>query len=615
MRVTTRASPLPLRERVVDPSKTRIERVRGACTNTPHPAHCSLRSHEPPSPTRGEGDCGKWLLSSHAHPRDRHPESRERPADGPALRLDRGGARADLRPDGYRQFRPRRVPDAGDVCDVRARRRLRARPAALGAARCRGAVRVRRADLSRRDPLRHARQNQRRHGADLRHLRARHRHARPGAIFVHARLPLDPGFLARRQDREPRRHLFARAAARRRADLHYGLHRALSPHQPHRFRPRARGDTRGFRGGGAGRHRQEPRVRARLGTGRGAGRARRRHHGDLLLHLSRRRRLVRADRLCHRGARRLRQRVRRLHRRHPGGPGRGRDRDGAAGLAEIGGHLRRLSRRGVPATARPVRIAVMVYLKKSAFRARRLRDLVVAVVIAVVIAALPLFVSDVYVQNILVLTLMYAALSQSWNILGGYCGQISLGHALYFGLGAYVSTLLFVNLGIPPTIGMFAGGLVGAAGALLVGWPCFRLSGHYYAIATVVVGEIGYLLFLNWDFVGGATGVYVPFKGESWATLQFRTAKLPYHYLVLAFAACTWLAAWLIEGSRWGFAWRAVKDDVVAARSLGVRIFPSKMAAAGISGFFTGVGGAIYAQYVGYIDPDSVLAGSFSILI
>ena len=84
---------------------------------------------------------------------------------------------------------------------------------------------------------------------------------------------------------------------------------------------------------------------------------------------------------------------------------------------------------------------------------------------------------------------------------------------------------------------------------------------------------------------------------------------------MLAFAAVTWIAAWIIEGSRWGYSWRAVKDDAAAASSLGVRIFPSKMAAAAISGFFTGVGGAIYALYVGYIDPDSVLAGPFSILI
>ena len=156
---------------------------------------------------------------------------------------------------------------------------------------------------------------------------------------------------------------------------------------------------------------------------------------------------------------------------------------------------------------------------------------------------------------------------------------------------------------------------MGGLGALLVGWPCFRLSGHYYAVATVVVGEIGYLLFINWDAVGGASGLTVPIAGRSWLFLQFGTSKLPWIYITLAFAAVAWIVAYLVEGSRWGYSWRAVKDDVTAARSLAVRVFPSKMAAAAISGFLTGVGGAIYAQYVGYIDPDSILAGSFSILI
>jgi branched-chain amino acid transport system permease protein len=246
---------------------------------------------------------------------------------------------------------------------------------------------------------------------------------------------------------------------------------------------------------------------------------------------------------------------------------------------------------------------------------RRRRELLVAAIVLVLLALLPLAVHDVYFQNLIILTILFAGLAQAWNILGGYCGQISLGHALYFGIGGYVSTLLFVRAGLPPTFGMVAGGAVGALAALLVGWPCFRLSGHYYAIATVVVGEIGYLLFLNWDFIGGASGVYVPFTRESLVDLQFRVSKLPWHYVVLGFAAIAWLAAFLVEGSRWSYSWRAIKDDVIAARSLGVRVFPSKMAAAGMSGFLTAMGGAIYAQYVGYIDPDSVMAGSLSILI
>ncbi len=251
----------------------------------------------------------------------------------------------------------------------------------------------------------------------------------------------------------------------------------------------------------------------------------------------------------------------------------------------------------------------------NAITKRRRLELVVGAVVLAILAVLPLPIRDVYTQNLIILTILYAGLAQAWNILGGYCGQISLGHGLYFGIGAYVSTLLFVNAGLSPLIGMFAAGAVGSVVALLVGWPCFRLSGHYYAIATVVVGEIGYLLFLNWDFVGAATGVYVPFHGQSWANLQFRTTKLPFHYIVLTFAAMTWIVAWLLEGSRWGYSWRAMRDDVTAARSLAVRVFPSKMAAAAISGFFTGLGGAIFAQYVGYIDPDSVLSANISILI
>ncbi len=251
----------------------------------------------------------------------------------------------------------------------------------------------------------------------------------------------------------------------------------------------------------------------------------------------------------------------------------------------------------------------------NAITRRRRRELVSGCAVLLLAALLPLLIQDTYTRNLLIITILFAGLSQAWNILGGYCGQISLGHALYLGIGAYVSTMLFVNAGVPPSVGMFAGGAVAGLCALLVGWPCFRLSGHYYAIATVVVGEIGYLLFLNWDFVGGATGIYVPFHGESLIALQFRTSKLPFHYLALAFAAVAWTVAFLIEGRAWGYNWRAVRDDVVAARSLGVRVFPSKMAAAAISGFLTGLGGAIYAQYVGYIDPDSILAGQLSILI
>ena len=155
----------------------------------------------------------------------------------------------------------------------------------------------------------------------------------------------------------------------------------------------------------------------------------------------------------------------------------------------------------------------------SAFETRRRNQLIIAAAVVAVMIALPLGIKDVYVQNILVLTVMYAALSQAWNILSGYCGQISLGHALYFGIGAYASTLLFVKFGVIPWFGMAAGGIFAAAIALIVGWPCFRLGGHYFTIATIVLAEIGLILFLNWSYAGEASGLQIPVSGDFVADL------------------------------------------------------------------------------------------------
>ncbi len=249
------------------------------------------------------------------------------------------------------------------------------------------------------------------------------------------------------------------------------------------------------------------------------------------------------------------------------------------------------------------------------FTARRTRQLGLALIILVIVALLPFGIKDVYTQNILILTLMYAALSQSWNILGGYCGQLSLGHALYFGIGAYTSTLLYTKFGILPWFGMALGGVIAAGIALAIGHSCFRLAGHYYVIATIVIAEIGLLLFHNWDWAGAATGIELPIGKDSWATFQFARNKLPYFYFALGLAAVTWLVTWKIENSKWGYWWRAVKDNPEAAESLGVMVFSSKMAAAALSAFFTAVGGSFYAQFVAYIDPESVMTFQFSLLM
>jgi branched-chain amino acid transport system permease protein len=246
---------------------------------------------------------------------------------------------------------------------------------------------------------------------------------------------------------------------------------------------------------------------------------------------------------------------------------------------------------------------------------RRRQQLLVAAVAAAAFAALPLGITNAYFQHVMIVTVLYMALSQSWNILGGYCGQISLGHVLYFGVGAYTSTILNVKYGIPPVFGMLVGGVFATIMAVIVGIPCFRLRGHYYAIATIVIAESALLLFLNWDWVGGALGIYIPFVKDSWLFFQFRITKLPFYYVILSLAAILWLITFWIEGSKWGFYWRAVKDNPEAAESLGVKIYPTKLAAAGISAFFTAIGGSFYAQYNSYIDPNSVLEFNVSLLM
>ncbi len=249
------------------------------------------------------------------------------------------------------------------------------------------------------------------------------------------------------------------------------------------------------------------------------------------------------------------------------------------------------------------------------FTARRRRDLIIAAVLAALAALAPLVIKDVYVQNILILTLMYAALSQSWNILSGYCGQISLGHALYFGIGAYTTTILFTKFGVLPWFGMLAGGMIAAIIAMGLGYPFFRLRGHYFVIATIVIAEIGLLLFQNWEWAGAAMGITVPVRGDSWLKFQFMRSKLPYFYFALALCCLAWFVTWWLEDSKWGYWWRAVKDNPEAAESLGVVVFNSKMGAAAVSAFLVAIGGAFYAQFLAYIDPESVMGFQFSLLM
>jgi branched-chain amino acid transport system permease protein len=169
--------------------------------------------------------------------------------------------------------------------------------------------------------------------------------------------------------------------------------------------------------------------------------------------------------------------------------------------------------------------------------------------------------------------------------------------------------------GVSPWLGMLAGVAVAVLVSQVIGFPCFRLRGHYFAIATIAVGEIVQTIMLNWDALGGARGIWLPIRPETLVNFQFHRAKWPYYYVALGlFAAVLALTAW-VERTRLGYYFRAIREDPDAAQSLGVPVARYKLLAIALSAAFTALGGSFYAQYVLFIDPESVFPLSLSILI
>lgn len=220
-----------------------------------------------------------------------------------------------------------------------------------------------------------------------------------------------------------------------------------------------------------------------------------------------------------------------------------------------------------------------------------------------------------YHRDVAIKILLNATLAQAWNILAGYCGQVSLGHAVFFGTGAYASSALQMHFGVNPWIGMAVGAGLAVALSQAIGYPCFRLRGHYFAIATIAIGEIIHTLAINWEFIGGARGLTLPIRQDSLLAFQFHGTKFVYYYIALALTVACFLVTWHIQRSRIGYYLRAIKEDTDAAQSVGIPVARYKLIAIAISAAFVSIGGSFYAQYVLYLDPDSVFPLALSILI
>src|SRR5215510_7873449 len=213
-------------------------------------------------------------------------------------------------------------------------------------------------------------------------------------------------------------------------------------------------------------------------------------------------------------------------------------------------------------------------------------------------------------QRLGALVLLAAIGASAWNLIGGYAGQVSVGHAVFFGAGAYAALAVYSNFGAPPLVGVPLGALIAVLIAAVIGMPTLRLSGHYFSMATIAVAELVRVLVSNWDWVGGAQGISGPAVPRTFLDLSF-TSALPYYYIFLAVLGAILLATWRIERSRMGFYLRAIKDSERAAGSLGVAAGRYKLYAYMLSAGLTALAGSLYALMFGFIDPES----GFGILI
>ena len=232
-----------------------------------------------------------------------------------------------------------------------------------------------------------------------------------------------------------------------------------------------------------------------------------------------------------------------------------------------------------------------------------MRDLVLIALFAVAVLLLPLFVTSGFLLNLVVMTLYLALLGQAWNILGGFGGQFSFGHAVFFGTGAYAMAVLQVKLGINAWVALPAALALGAAVGLLVGALSFRygLKGSYFALVTLAFAEVFRILANTFQFTGAGVGIQIPLRASA-DSMQF-AGRAGFLYAILALCIAGLLVAVWLKHSRYGAWLQAVRDNEESAAALGVNAFRVKLAAIMVSGALMAAGGVFYVQFLHYIDP------------
>jgi branched-chain amino acid transport system permease protein len=237
------------------------------------------------------------------------------------------------------------------------------------------------------------------------------------------------------------------------------------------------------------------------------------------------------------------------------------------------------------------------------------------IVALILLILFPLVFQKPFPQHVMILVFMFGMMAVAWNIMGGYAGMFSFGQVAFFGIGAYTSSFLLITYHINPWLGLVVGGLIAALVAAAIGYPCSNLRGHYFAIASIAFGEIVRTHFNNWKLVGAAEGMTLPMLEESFENFMFHSSKLPYYYIMLAFLIISLVVCYIVATSKMGYYFRAIKESHDVAKVLGINVVWYRLIAIMISAFLTAMAGTFYAQYVLYLDPESVLILPISIQI
>lgn len=243
----------------------------------------------------------------------------------------------------------------------------------------------------------------------------------------------------------------------------------------------------------------------------------------------------------------------------------------------------------------------------------------VGLLVLVGLLALPKFVDSPYALHMMILLFLSVSQGQSWNILGGYAGQHSVGHAAYFGVGAYATMVLMSTRQIAPWVGVWVGVAIVVVVALVIGSICFRLRGPYFVLASIAVAEIMRLSAINLTgLTNGAEGILVTeipaFKVGERVMTDFMT-KVPFYYIGLVLALLTLAVTFWVQHSKLGYYFQAIREDQDAAHSLGISITLYKNIALVISAVLTSLVGSFYGIYVGFVDPPTVLGLDVSVQI